>query len=256
MSAALGNPLVRRHLRLTRPEAVTTTVGMLSVGAVLLSLVLGWGLSHFPARFYLEEITFLVAVPSFVGFGMFQYFAFARFFRSVVPAELSLTRLREDEIALGLYLPPTARGLLFQGVLWLFLPLYYQAFVELSWTGYALFVISFLCVYEWIARLVFLLLFHFSGLLLFFLVLATSLAGFAMVWGLSGVLSRLRDDIILTPIAVGVVGGFFFIVNAATWRPFFAGIGVLYRRKLVAMMEGDNRAPDREAAAPSYIDRE
>lgn len=256
MTDLLENPLVRRYLRLTRPEALITTVGLLSVSAVMLSLVLGWGLSHFPARFYLEEVTFVVAVPSFVGFGMFQYFAFVRYFRSTVPEELYLTRLREEDIALGMYLPPTARGLLFQGVLWIFLPLYYRSFAEISWTGYLLFLVSFLCVFEWIARLIFLLLYHFSGLLLFFLVLAASLSGFAMVWGLSGVLSRMQDDIVLTPIAAGVVGGFFFVVNAATWRPFFAGIGILYRRKLLAMMEGDDRGADREAEVPSYIDRD
>jgi len=235
----IGNPLVVRALLLNRRGGIVRRLAPPIVITALASTIAGILMGGLPARLYIDELAIWIGVPAFLYLGMAQYLGFQKYFADALPMELQASRLSHAEIVGGLYVGSLAPALSALAIATTLLPRFREAVVEVGWTAYALFAISFLCTFELTARLVYLLVFLCRGMALFSLVLAASFAGFLMIYGLAGVLRVLPDDWIVTPLAVAILGALFAVTNVLTWRRYIDGVAFLYGRRIRFLLEDD-----------------
>ena len=247
----LDSPIVRRHFRLTRPGHWIRRHADIAGIYLLLGLFVGYAASFANARFYLDELAYILGFPFFIAFGNALFLAFRRHFESTIPLELQLSALTPPEIAASFYLARVISATICLLPPLLVLPFFKDAFVSVSYTAHLLFVVLFLFTMDGVAKLSFFLALSFTGLTAFFQILGASFAGILALYGLGAVLRGVPDHWLLSPVLlVGAALAIRFF-SIQTWRPFTRAAGRAYLRRVLILLEGDEEVVDRPAP-PSY----
>lgn len=239
------NPIIRRGFRITRPQWLITRAGALSVVGVLASLALGVLLSFLPTRLYLDELALWVGMPAFLLYGMYQYFAINRFYTSTLPTELRLTGITAHEVIAGLYITrllPVVWPLLIAVSL---LPWMAEAFVRPSVTAYLAFLIWFVALFEWTARIIFMVGVQTGGVEFAGATFALSFAGFSMIYAAGGLLKRIPDGIVETPLTIGLAVAGSILFGSSVWRPWLNLTAKSHIRRARILEEKDPAEVDR-----------
>lgn len=255
MLQLLDNPLLVHSFRAWRPLRVVRGVALYGGGMLLMAVAAGNAFSRLSARLYMDELAFHVGFPLVVLSSLAIMLAMRNHFQSSMLADLTMTPLSTADIVAGLHLGMTIRMVAAMFVMMAVIPLYSEAIVMQSVSGYIVFVISACFIAELTGRMVLILTLGFRGSALIVLSVLTGLAGAMMLYGMGGVARVLPDAPWATATAGLVTAVFFTLVSIVTWREFLRLAGKGYERRRRLALEGSAEEVDARPM-PRYLDRE
>lgn len=222
------NAVVTRELMLARPDRLVRWLLINLSAGIIAAALFGVWLARFPTRHYLDEAAYLLGAPMLFSCALGQYLVTMRLARSQMPLALASTTMSPQAIAAGFY----AERFVHAGIPFvpsiLFLPNYREAFTETLWWQKLAFMVSFVCVYDFVGRIFFLLSLRFSPTGYMAWAGAVGFAGILMLYGLGavarGFLQTEGGGVLFFLAAIPFIA----CVNVATWRPYTEMAGDVY----------------------------